>query len=119
MQKFKIGDKVTVVDEEAMLAFSVPDYAPRTGIISEVFNDDKNGPAVRFEVDVWWYPAKCLAFDPPKAYSVREVLEAHREYNGYSSGVSDVTVKAVQKILDRRNDPDYATYLELKARFEN
>lgn len=54
----------------------------------------------------------------PKTYTVREVLEAYREYNGYSAAPSDMSVNGTQKLLDRRDDPDYTTYLVLKKRFE-
>ena len=117
MQEFKIGDKVKVVDEEAMLAVFVPNDAIREGTVAEI--SEKGYVKLQEDHRGWWYPANCLAFALLKIYTVREVLEANKEANGYGSAVSDVMVNAVQKILDRRNDPDYATYLELKERFEN
>lgn len=198
MHKFKIGDKVKVVDEKAMVAHHVDYYAIKEGTVKAV---DEDG-CVKLQEDHkgWWYPEKCLdfarKFDPKpgdtivcrggsrwiacavedypyreyqpgaviateikepghwhmnwknfdgissnstwdiievvpaqasvpelasaqKTYTVREVLEAYREYNGYSAHPSDMSVDGTQKVLDRRDDPDYTTYLELKKRFEN
>ena len=136
MNKFKIGDKVKVADEKAMVAHHVDRDAIREGTIRTIHEDG----SVKLQEDHagWWYPENCLDFaEQPspdlsasetqpeltqKTYTVREVLDAYREYGGYDgrhSAPSDVVVNATQKILDRRADPDYATYLELKKRFEN
>lgn len=136
MHKFKIGDKVKVVDEKAMVAHHVDRDAIREGTVEGVHE----GGCVQLQEDHdgWWYPENCLDFaEQPspdlsasetqpeltqKTYTVREVLDAYREYSGYDgrhSAPSDVVVNATQKILDRRADPDYATYIELKKRFEN
>lgn len=140
MHKFKIGDKVKVVDEKAMVAHRVHRDAIREGTVKDVYEDG----CVKLQEDCegWWYPENCLDFaEQPspdlsasetqpetqpeltqKTYTVREVLDAYREYSGYDgrhSAPSDVVVNATQKILDRRADSDYATYLELKKRFEN
>jgi len=132
MHKFKIGDKVKVVDEMAMVAHHVDWDAIREGTVKDVYEDG----CVKLQEDFggWWYPENCLDFvevisvpvpiteatlkHEPKTYTVREVLEAYREYNGYSARPSDMTVNGTQKVLDRRADPDYTTYLELKKRFE-
>lgn len=135
MHKFKSGDKVKVVDEKAMVAHHVNWDAIREGTVKAVYEDG----CVQLQEDCkgWWYPENCLDFaEQPspdfsasetqleltqKTYTVREVLAAYREYGGYDgrhSAPSDVVVNATQKILDRRTDPDYVTYLELKKRFE-
>ena len=202
MHKFKIGDKVKVVDEQKMLDFHVSDHAKRRGTIKELYthNSEKPSekPAVQLEGDIWWYPEDCLdydrKFDPkpgntivcnngetftacrvedyayfayypeskitteikelghglghmcwdnfdgkaksdsysikeiipasvpapipePKTYTVREVFNAIK--GAYDmSHATDAEVAIVQKILDRRDDPDYTTYLDLKKRFE-
>lgn len=201
MHKFKIGDKVKVVDEQKMLDFHVPAYAKRHGTIKELStrNSEKPSekPAVQFEGDSWWYPETCLDYDwkfnpkpgdtivcnngmtftackvedyqyfdyypdskiateskdascmhmcwsnfdgvaeychdynikeiipasvpalipEPKTYTVREVFNAIK--GAYDmSRATDAEVAVVQKILDRRDDPDYTTYLDLKKRFE-
>ena len=133
MHKFKIGDKVKVVDERAMVAHHVDRDAIREGTVKAVYEDG----CVKLQEDrgCWWYPENCLDFaqhlnpqlgtpvtgsEPAqKTYTVREVLEAYREYNGYSATAPDVEVDSIQKVLDRRDDPDYTKYLELKKRFEN
>lgn len=132
MHKFKIGDKVKVVDEQKMLDHSVPHHNVRQGTVTQVYDDG----CVKLCEDQcgYWYPENCLDYDhkfepefstsvtglepAQKTYTVREVLEASSEYGGYSGAPSDMFVDGVQKILDRRNDPDYTTYLELKKRFE-
>lgn len=133
MQKFKVGDKVKVVDEKAMVAHHVDRDAIREGTVKGVYEDG----CVKLQEDCggWWYPENCLDFaqhlDPQlgalvtesepaqKTYTVREVLDAYFEYSGYGGAPSDMAVDGTQKILDRYADPDYTTYLELKKRFEN
>lgn len=130
MHKFKVGDKVKVVDQQKMLDFSVPSYAEQSGIISEFALDTDKRQAVKFLGGVWWYPVDCLDFvevisvpvpevtpeHDPKTYTV---LDAYFEFSGYGGGApSDMAVDGTQKILDRYADPDYTTYLKLKKRFE-
>lgn len=196
MHKFKIGDKVKVVDEQKMLDFHVSNSAKRHGTIKELSSHDPKQLAVKFVDDDWWYPETCLdydrKFDPkpgdtivcnngetftacrvedyqyfdyypdskiateskdascrhmcwdnfdgkatsdsysikeiipasvpapipePKTYTVREVFNAIKEAYDMPNA-TDAEVAIVQKILDRRDDPDYTTYLELKKRFE-
>lgn len=197
MQKFKVGDKVKVVDLAAARAFCVPNGAPHAGTVS-VTIDDSEMPSIQLEGHVWYYPENCLAydrkFDPkpgdtivcrggsrwtacavedypyreyhpeavitteirpphhnhmvwknfdgiaenttfdivevipattpvpkqatvPKTYTVREVMDAIKEAYDMPSA-TDPEVASIQKLLDRRDDPDYTTYLELKKRFE-
>ena len=61
MQKFKVGDKVKVVDEAKMLDHFVPEEAIRVGTVSEVCAEES---AVKLleDSDKWWYPVDCLAF---------------------------------------------------------
>lgn len=61
MQKFKVGDKVKVVDEEKMLAHFVGDDAARIGTVSMV-DFDESGVKLFEDKDKWWYPVDCLDF---------------------------------------------------------
>ena len=194
MHKFKIGDKVRVVDEEAMVKHFVDRDAIKEGTVEFVHAD--GCVQLQEATTDWWYPENCLdfvqKFDPkpggtivcnngmtftacevedykyldyypnskitteikepghghmcwdnfdgkaksdsysikeiipasvpapipePKTYTVREVFNAIKEaYN--MTRATDAEVAIVQKILDRRDDPDYTTYLDLKKRFE-
>ena len=60
MHKFKIGDKVKVVNEEAMVAHFVDRDAIREGTVKDVHEDG----CVQLQEGHydWWYPENCLDF---------------------------------------------------------
>ena len=63
-------------------------------------------------------PAEPVENPVEKLYTVKQVLDAMREYNGYTSPVSTTTLEGVQRLLDLKADPEYSTYLRLKEKFK-
>lgn len=127
MHKFKIGDRVKVVDEQKMQSFCVPSYAARAGTVEDLSPDNSSVRSVR--IGHWWYPEDCLELidrpiteevpdAEPKTYTVRKVLDAYWKYRGYTASPSEMSIEGTQKILEFLEDPDYNTYLELQKRFE-
>ncbi|HCA4016355.1 TPA: hypothetical protein MPW60_003070, partial [Listeria monocytogenes] len=89
--KFKVGDKVKVVDDDYISAFTDNVKVGYTGIINLVDNDDSFNPyRVKFdELDVqneWWFTPKCIDLvgddvnTPNKKYNPLVVQQSGNHY---------------------------------------
>lgn len=89
--KFKVGDKVKVVDDDYISAFTDNVKVGHTGIINLVDDDDSSNPyRVKFdELDVrneWWFTRKCIDLvsddvnTPNKKYNPLIVQQSGNHY---------------------------------------
>lgn len=121
------GDTIVCNNGETFIACKVEDYEylsryPESKITTEINIGSCHMAWNNYE-GISPDPDYCIkeiipAKPAEKLYTVKQVLYAAREYDGYTSPISTTTLEGVQRLLDLKADPEYSTYLRLKEKFK-
>ena len=116
--KFKVGDKVKYVGELSYDDLKIGDVKVITGILKETNSGETYGVTLE-AVAGWVWPKSLRLVGCCDSFTVEEVNKAFRSV--YQIGRVAVNVEeGIQKIkeeLEKRKNPEYLKYLELKEKF--
>ena len=117
--KFKVGDKVKYVGTSSYYELNTGDVK----VITDILKETNSGEIYVVHLDGvsgWVYPQNLSLVEHCNGFTVEEVIKAF--INVYPIGWEVVNVKEViqktKEELEKRKNPEYLKYLELKEKFE-
>lgn len=120
IREFKAGDKVRCTDTSVTTLSNNVVYEVRA--VRQNYDGTQGVYLTDFPGEYhWWYDTRFELIEAAvevKKYTVEEVLGAYwAVYNVKSNQFSSEYIANTKAELDKRSDPDYAKWLELKAKF--